>query len=384
MRPAPGGITGMRIAQIVPSLEEQHGGPSRSVHRLAAALAAMGNEVDLLATLPGTAAAPTGRERLRVLQFRRDRPGVLCPSGGLRDHLRHQNYDCLHHHSLWLRTLHYAREAASARSALVISPRGMMTDWAWHHHRWKKWLAARLVHPGALALARGWHATSTAEADDIRRRGFQQPICVSPNGVEAPAPEEMTRAHDIWSQLCPAVTTRPVALFYSRFHRKKRLRELIDLWVAVAPADWLLLVAGIPEEYSVPEIQAQVLRQGASDRIAVVDGRGRPPPYGVASLFLLPSHSENFGMVIAEAMAWGVPVVVTDTTPWAEVAARHAGWCVPWSGFRDALQEALGTSADQLEQQGARARQWILSRFSWAQAAQPLGEFYQRLLNPQP
>jgi glycosyltransferase involved in cell wall biosynthesis len=375
----------MRIAQIVPSLEEQHGGPSKSVHLLAAALAALGHEVDLLATRPGGAAEPAQAGRLRVLQFRRDRPEVLCPSAGLREHLQRQAYDCLHHHSLWLRTLHYARQAARASGApLVLSPRGMMSDWAWRHHRWKKRLAARLVHPGALAYARGWHATSAAEADDIRRRGFQQPICVAANGVELPAAEELTRAHEVWSQLCPAVTKRPVALFYSRFHRKKRLLELLDLWLATAPAEWLLLVVGIPQEYAVTELSDYARGRSAGDRIAVFDGRGRPPPYGVASLFLLPSHTENFGLVIAEAMAWGVPVLVTDTTPWAEVSARNAGWCVPWAGYREALREALREPADRLEQRGASARDWVLGRFSWAQAARPLEEFYQRLLDTTP
>ena len=181
----------MRIAQIVPSLEEQHGGPSKSVHRLAAALAALGHDVDLLATRPDGAAEPAQAGRLRVLQFRRDRPEVLCPSAALREHLQRQTYDCLHHHSLWLRTLHYARRAAQAGGApLVISPRGMLSDWAWQHHRWKKALASRLVHPGAMTYARGWHATSAAEVDDIRRRGFQQPVCVAANGVEAPSAED--------------------------------------------------------------------------------------------------------------------------------------------------------------------------------------------------
>ena len=373
----------MRIAQIVPSLEEQHGGPSKSVRRLAAALAALGHEVDLLATQPGSTAAPAQEAAVRVLQFRRDRPEFLCPSAGLRDHLRHQGYDCVHHHSLWLRRLHYAHEAGRAAGAgLVVSPRGMLAEWTWRHHRWRKWLAARLVHPGALAHARGWHATSPAETDDIRRRGFQQPICVAPNGVEAPAAEDLTRAHEVWSQLCPAVTMRPVALFYSRFHRKKRLLELLDLWGAAAPADWLLLIAGIPEEFTVEELQAEAQRRAAGGRIAVVDGRGRPPPYAVASLFLLPSHSENFGLVIAEAMAWGVPVVVTDSTPWAEVAAHQAGWCVPWAEYGAALRTALGEPSDRLEQRGARAREWVLGRYSWAQAARPLDEFYRRLVQP--
>ncbi len=373
----------MKICQIVPSLEEQHGGPSKSVQRLAAALSRLGHDVDLLATRPGAETVAVDDGRLHVRQFRRGFPEFLCASAGLQDHLRRHAYDRLHHHALWLRTLHYARQAARATGApLVIAPRGMFSDWSWRHRRWKKRLAARLVHPGAFAQASGWHATSAAEADDIRRRGFPQPICVAPNGVEAPAAEELTHAHEVWSQLCPAVTTRPVALFYSRFHRKKRLLELIDLWIDAAPREWLLLVAGIPQEYTVASLAAYVQRHSAQDRIAVFDGSDRPPPYGVASLFLLPSHTENFGLVVAEAMAWGVPVLVTDTTPWADVPLQNAGWCVPWEDYREALRRALTESADRLEQRGARARDWVLARYSWEQAARPLAEFYSRLENP--
>lgn len=372
----------MKICQIVPSLEEQHGGPSKSVQRLAAALSRLGHDVDLLATRPGGEAVAMDDGRLHVRQFRRGFPEFLCASAGLQDHLRRHAYDHLHHHALWLRTLHYARQAARATGApLVIAPRGMLSDWSWRHRRWKKRLAARLVHPGAFAQASGWHATSAAEADDIRRRGFPQPICVAPNGVEAPAAEELTHAHEVWSQLCPTVATRPVALFYSRFHRKKRLLELIDLWIDAAPREWLLLVAGIPQEYTVASLAAYVQRHSAQDRIAVFDGSDRPPPYGVASLFLLPSHTENFGLVVAEAMAWGVPVLVTDTTPWADVPLQNAGWCVPWEDYREALRRALMESADRLEQRGARARDWVLARYSWEQAARPLAEFYSRLEN---
>ena len=372
----------MRIAQIVPSLEEKHGGPSKSVQRLAATLSRFGHEVDLLATRPGNETAATEDGRLRVLQFRRDRPEFLCASSDLQDHLRQHAYDCLHHHALWLRTLHYACRAAHATGArLVISPRGMLSDWSWRHRRWKKWLAARLVHPGAFTQAHGWHATSEAEADDIRRRGFSQPVCVAPNGVEVPSAKELTRAHEVWTQLCPAVAVRPVAVFYSRFHRKKRLLELIDLWIDIAPKEWLLLVAGIPQEYTVESLTAYVQRRSAQERIVVFDGSDRPPPYGVASLFLLPSHSENFGMVVAEAMAWGVPVLVTDSTPWAELSEQNAGWCVPWENYGPALRHAIAESTDRLEQRGARARDWVLARYSWEQTVRPLTEFYDRLTN---
>ncbi|MDD2762336.1 MAG: glycosyltransferase [Opitutaceae bacterium] len=370
----------MKIAQIVPSLEAKHGGPSKSVQKLGAAMARLGHEVDLLTTHPGDDLVATVSDRLRLRQFHREQPEFLCAAAGLREHLRRHTYDCLHHHALWLRTLHYACRAGCATGArLVISPRGMVSDWSWRHRRWKKWLATRLVHPGAFTRAQGWHATSAAEAEDIRRRGFPQPVCMAPNGVESPSAEELSFAHEVWSELCPALTARPVALFYSRFHRKKRLLELIDLWLDAAPREWLLLVAGIPQEYTVESLSAYVQRHSAQERIVVFDGSDRPPPYGMASLFLLPSHSENFGMAVAEAMAWGVPVLVTDTTPWAEVAGHHAGWCVPWDQYGPALRQAVAEATDQLEQRGARARDWVLARYSWEQAARLLVEFYERL-----
>ncbi len=328
---------------------------------------------------------PAPADGLRIRSFRRGWPDTVCPSADLRIHLAEHTYDCVHHHALWLRTLHYAGQAARRTGArLVISPRGMMSDWAWHHRRWKKRLANVLIHPGALARAHGWHATSEAEATDIRRRGFPQPTCVAANGVDAPASEEMARAHETWAQLCPPAAQRPVALFYSRFHPKKRLQELIDLWLDLSPKDWLLLVAGIPEAYSLAELQDGLRHRAAGERIAVVDARNRPPPYGLASLFLLPSHSENFGMVVAEAMAWGVPVLVTDTTPWAEVAAENVGWCVPWARYREALRAALAEPTERLEQRGARARDWVLRRFSWADAARRLGAFYGKLAESPP
>ncbi len=373
----------MRICQIVPSLEERHGGPSKSVRRLAEALARLGHEVDLLATQPGSANKSSVQDGLRVLQFRRDRPEFLCASSGLREHLLRYRYDCVHHHALWLRTLHYAGLGARRAGApLVISPRGMLSDWSWRHRRWKKWLASRLVHPGAFRAARGWHATSTAEVDDIRRHGFQQPVCVAPNGVEPPDSGERQRAREIWFGLWPAVATRRVALFYSRFHRKKRLLELIDLWANAAPGDWLLLIAGIPQEYSVGELSAYANRHSTGERIRVVDASSQPPPYGVASVFLLPSHTENFGMVIAEAMAWGVPALVTDTTPWTAMAEQHVGWCVPWANYGDILQKVLMEPRDSLVQRGGRARDWVLAHCSWEQTARLLAEFYERLRKP--
>jgi glycosyltransferase involved in cell wall biosynthesis len=265
----------------------------------------------------------------------------------------------------------------------VVSPRGMLSGWAYEHRRWRKQLAGLFVHPGALQAAAGWHATSPEERDDIRALGFKQPVCVSPNGVPLPADGELAAARTAWHELCPATRTRPVALFYSRFHRKKRLRELIDLWLSAPRGDWLLLIVGVAEDYTAAELSASLAAAGAAERVVVFDGAGRPPPYAVASLFVLPSHSENFGLVIAEALAAGVPALVTDTTPWSGLAANGCGWCVPWDNYGATLATALATPAAELGAMGRRGRDWAAREFSWARVAGLLVEFYRHLRDEQ-
>ena len=369
----------MRVRHIVPSLEQRHGGPSVSVPALAGAQSQAGATVELLTTGDPLGESQTA-QGLRVRTFPREWPRSIAASEGLRNALSHENVDVTHHHALWLRTLHYAQRATRrSTDRLVISPRGMMSHWAWNHHRLRKQLARRFIHPGAFEAAHGWHATSSEEADDIRRLGFNQPICVAPNGVTLPSTESLLGARAVWQDRCPATRTRRVALFFSRFHRKKRLRELLDLWLAESRGDWLLLVVGVPEDYSVAELQSWVASKAAREKIAVFDGFGQTPPYGVASLFLLPSHSENFGLVIAEAMASGVPVLVTDSTPWKAVNADDRGWCVPWENFGTALTDALAESPDDLLARGARARSWVLENYSWDKSARDLLAFYDQL-----
>ena len=365
----------MKVTHIVPSLEARHGGPSKAVPPLAAALAQLGHEVELLST--GPVAETRKQGNLSVHIFPRGSPASLCPSPGLRAHLRAQDSDCLHSHGLWLRTLHYAHQRARALGVpLVIAPRGMMSRWSWRHHRWKKRLAENFVHPGAFAAASGWHATSSTEADDIRAQGFHQPICVAPNGVAPSDPAEVARAEAHWREACPAAFTRPTALFYSRFHRKKRVLELIDLWLAHAPRDWLLLMVGIPQEYSVNVLSRYIHQQSGTGRVAVFDGSNRPMPYPAASLFLLPSHSENFGLAVAEAMAHGLPVVVTDRMPWAALNQHQIGWCVPWEQYAPTLRSVLEESPESRRARGLAARDWVLAEFSWEKSAQLLVEFY--------
>ncbi|MDP1579176.1 MAG: glycosyltransferase [Candidatus Didemnitutus sp.] len=371
----------MRICHIVPSLEERHGGPSKSARALANAQAAGGATVELLTTQEPAQKAPnTAHDYARVFTFVRQAPLALCRASDLRAHLLATPADCIHHHSVWLLTLRYAREAAQRQSApLVIAPRGMFSPWAYAHRRWRKRLAELVVHPSAFRDAAGWHVTSDDEAADVRRLGFTQPICVAPNGVGIPTATELGAARTFWHAHCPSTRNRPIALFYSRFHRKKRLRELFDLWLAEPRGEWFLLLVGLPEEYSVAEIHSWIEAAGATSSIGVFDGTNQPAPFAVASLFVLPSHSENFGLVIAEALAAGVPALVTDTTPWPMLSEKEAGWCVPWASFGATLSKALACQSSELVARGRAGARWMETDFTWAGTARRLRDFYHSL-----
>lgn len=370
----------MRIVHIVASLEPKHGGPSVSVPKIANAMAEFATEIQLLSTSPqGDTQHLDGPCPQHV--FPRERPQAICPSSGLRHHLDRTEADILHSHGLWLRTLHYAhRRATSLTVPHVISPRGMLTPWARNQGRWKKWCAERIIHPRALEAARGWHATSPQEAEEIRSIGYRQPICVAPNGVEPPTADALQKAEAYWRAACPDAWTRPTALFYSRFHHKKRVLELIDIWVRQAPKDWLLLLVGIPQEYSIEQLRDYVIRSSGGGRILVYDGTETPPPYVAACLFLLPSHSENFGLVVAEALAHGLPVMVTDTTPWEAVNETDCGWCGPWVHFPEAMKAALDLGEATLRTRGLLAKEWVIHHYSWRKSAEKLFEFYKTLL----
>lgn len=257
-----------------------------------------------------------------------------------------------------------------------------MTPWSWNRHRFRKRIAQAVIHPGAFAAARGWHATSPEEADEIRALGFRQPVCVAPNGIDAPSSQQIETSRAHWLRGCPELAGRRTALFYSRFHAKKRVLELIDLWLAQAPAEWLLLLVGIPEMYQVAELEAIIDRKSGRGRIRVFDGSDVPPPYPVAEYFLLPTFNENFGLVIAEALAHGVPALVTDTTPWRGMETAGAGWCVPWEDFSATVQRACALAPEELRARGATGRTWVLANYSWAASARVLGEFYSTLVKP--
>jgi glycosyltransferase involved in cell wall biosynthesis len=113
-----------------------------------------------------------------------------------------------------------------------------------------------------------------------------------------------------------------------------------------------------------------------------LSGTAKWNAYREADLFVLPSHSENFGMAAAEALATGTPAIVTKGAPWAGLTQQGAGWWpdVNVDSLAECLDTALRQPASELEAMGLRGREWMKEEFSWARIASMMQQTYRWVL----
>jgi len=251
----------------------------------------------------------------------------------------------------------------------------MLEPWALDHHRWRKKLAWHSFQRRILQHAALLHATADAEADQLRQLGLQSPIAVVPNGVPTP---------DIQKQASSDGSTRQ-ALFLSRIHPKKGLLKLVDAWAEVRPADWRLVIAGPDEDGHRLIVEKRVEQHGIGD---VVSFPGSIPDdekwewYRDSDLFVLPSYSENFGVVVAEALTSGIPAITTKGTPWQDLHAHDCGWWIDLSvdALAATLDEATSLPSDQRRAMGQRGRNLVEAKYSWKHVAEQMIQAYTWIL----
>lgn len=285
----------------------------------------------------------------------------------------------LHDNGLWLPCNHSAASIAGRYGIpLVIHPHGMLERNALEVHSWKKSLAWRLYQRKDLEIATMFVATSESEAKSIRAIGFDQPIAVIPIGVDIP---------DIGTKTRPNKMRQ--AVFLSRIHPIKGLTDLVEAWAKVQPTNWKMVIAGPDEENHRSEIERAVANRGLTDSFVFVGpayGKFKEDLFKQSDLFILPSKSENFGLVVAEALSYGIPVLTTDRTPWKSLVSHQCGWWVEKSV--DALAEAISNATSltdaERETMGSRGRGFVEKEFSWSKVANKMIMAYEWVLGISP
>lgn len=283
----------------------------------------------------------------------------------------------VHNHGMWLPANLDARCYAQKNSyPLIISMHGMLEPWALDSQKWKKKLAWALYEKGNFDAAKLFHATSEMEADSLRRLGCKQPIAVIPLGV------------NVSEENAPLVqSTKRTALFLSRIDPKKGLERFFSICERQKKlfSDWELVIAGDGEPYYVEQLKKEAEQRGLKNHIrwlGFVRGEAKENIFKKASLFILPTFSENFGVAIGEALAHGIPVITTQGTPWVDIQKTNCGWYVEntEAAIEEALIHSMKTSEVQLREMGMRGRQLIFEKYQWNEVASKMADTYRWLL----
>jgi glycosyltransferase involved in cell wall biosynthesis len=380
----------MKVLHVIPSVSPAHGGPSFGIRVMAEGLAGLGVHVDVVTTTAdrnSELAVPTGAFReqggWRCLFFPRQAPRSWTFSWPLTRWLfsRVADYDLLHVHAVFSYPTIPACAAARQRGLpYVVRPAGMLDPWSLAYRGWKKRPYYAVVERRNLKGAAAVHATSAWEAENLARLGLGN-IHVIPLAVGLPAAADSAQR--------PQPTDALRLLFLGRLHPKKGLPVLLSavdkLRGQAVPVH--LTIAGAGDARYRGELESRVDGVGLTPHVeftGFVEGERKAELFRRSHVFVLPSYQENFGIAVAEALAYGLPVVISDQVALAqEVREAGAGRVVPVDNATSLAEALRGYADPEARQCAARnARSLAAQRFDHDALAAALFRLYAGVLNP--
>ena len=376
----------MKVLTFLTDIDNRSGGPSRSVPMLVKGLAEVGVDITLMTfrtddmnihALEGTCA------KLKVLE-----EGAT--SKEIEEYILTEKFDIIQMQSMWAKSYHQVAQIARKHNIpYLITPRGMLEPWSLLQKKWKKKLALLLYQMKDLQKAACIFTTAEMEAQHVRDLGVKVPMSVIPNGIETDGYACRTSMDGVKKQI----------LFLSRVHVKKGIELLIDAFACIHKdfSDWSVVIVGNGEADYIESLKQKVKSLGLEDCIKIlppVFGEAKTKLYQESSLFCLPSYSENFGMVIAEAMSCGVPAITTNGTPWQLLNGdcttmgacldmlgddKRTGWCIELSveNLENTLREAMSMDPAVLYEMGQRGSRMINENFNYRSVAKMTMQLYE-------
>ena len=365
----------MRAIHTLPAIGIEGSGPCYSVPRLCEALMRAGVETTLavLDWIPGIA-APDYVKRFPLGLGPRRLGRSPAMARWLVERVRRGEVQVIHNHGLWMMPNVYPGWASKVGEVrLVVSPRGMLSEWALNHHGLRKRVFWVLLQRQALARTDCFHVTAESEFEEVRRLGFRQPVAVLPNGIDVPPYEK------------PAPVPRRRLLYLGRIHKKKGIDLLLQAWRAVAPKfpEWELIIAGPDDGGYLGEMRRLAGDLGL-ERVSFhgpVYGEDKLRLYRSADLYVLPTYSDNFALTVAEALATGTPAIVSKGAPWSGLEKEGAGWWaeIGLDSLVTALETALAEPPEVLRAMGARGHGWMVREYSWEAIGRQMASVYRWL-----
>ena len=360
----------MKVLHYIPSLAASAGG-------VASYLSVLCEELGKLVELHVATSYESKREvKICNAIVHRISSGLTCYSSS-KALLKELRPDVVHINGCWQPQLAFFQWAArSLKIPVVLSPHGMLEPWIVKRHHWtRKWPAIQLYQRGLVKHADYLHATADKEKENLLRLGWNARIAVIPNAVNI---QELP-LKDNWR-------TKRRIVFMSRLHVKKGIELLLEALSHLKPDldGYEVIIAGEGEPDYVETLKKAAISLGLSEVVIFVGG-----VYGAekvsllqsADFFVLPTYSENFGIVVAEALACGTPVITTHGTPWKELEDYACGWYIPvgLEALEKHLQKAISTPEEDLKRMGLHGRKLVENKFTVQAVAQKFLGIYKTL-----
>jgi len=329
-----------RVLHVISGIAPSDGGPTTALVALARALSRLQAEVTLVAT-PKSSGPIAAVEELRDSGVRvrlgENRRRILAQNTGLDCLLQEEisRADVVHIHALWEGVQYRAaRISGLLGKPFIVRPCGLLDPWSMARHRVKKHLYLNFHLRRYLDAASGIHYSTTYEEERCRALQLKPPPIVEANGFDFDEYRNLPlngSFRDQWD----IPRNAPVVLFLGRLHSKKGLDLLIPAFAEGAPSDGILVIAGSGKVGYERTLRQSVASLGLANRVrftGFLDGQARTAAMADATVFALPSYSENFANTVVESIAAGTPVVVSDQVGLhLDVASSGVGGVVPTS-----------------------------------------------------
>ncbi len=390
----------MKILHVIADLAPRYGGPSKACWEMAMAVAQLGHQVSIYTTNqdgPGTLPVPTDRpvwrEGVEVRYFPIQPPrfwGTSLPlARALRPAIR--SVDLVHVHNLYLfHDLVSTRYCRISGVPYLVQPHGTLDPFIYRRHRGRKRIMEWGFQNRAIREAAAILFTTSEERELAAPFTCGTPGVVVPLGINfeefavLPEPGSFRRRY-------PEIGDKHIILFFGRINYKKGLDILAKAFGPVARRreDVHLVIAGPDNEGWGEKARSWLGEEGLLARTTFTGmllGAERLAVLRDADMFVLPSYSENFGLAVIEAMAAGLPVIISDKVNiWREVQAGGAGRVIPCDApaLAEQILELLDNS-DAARQMGQQGRALVQEQFQWPRIARRLAEVYARIIDEHP
>jgi glycosyltransferase involved in cell wall biosynthesis len=362
----------MHIRHIQTLFSPEHGGPLHSLTNYCVHQVALGHEVSLrvLEGFPGTSPAVRPSWSVDQRVFSVSPPSKIGYSREFRASLaKDTRPDLFHIHGSWhIALADAARSAGKGGIPYLFEPMGSYSRYEFGRKPLRKALFRSLFQDRILQRAACLHVNSRPEGLFLRSLGIRSPIAVLPVGVDIGRFAENLGAKPAdW----PVENGLPFVLFLSRIHPTKGIDLLLKAWSGLKGRfpSWNLIVAGTGDEGHVRMYRKLAREEGLGSTCFFVGSLSEAAKVWAmhnASIYVLPSRQENFGNVVAEALACGTPVLTTTSTPWLSSVDGKCGWVCPAdiSSISSALAEAMAAPESRRATFGAAGRALASANFS--------------------